>query len=387
MVVGATRDGRDSQRSRRVEIGCAFQCGPWILTAVDQRAWTSKLTDLPQIGAAAFFMSLDDAPLPFGYGSDRLELMVRDPTSAHAYWDVSSDRIIGAVGPHVGGRAFLRLIGVPSGYLLAEYAVPISHGSQDVALPEADSRYMVELAVMRDYQWVVLARSNVIHAPPKTPRVVIPGQQPRVPAAGVDREFDSGRGDVVGAPAERAPHVGQASGGPAWVGGSAQMGSEARLVGLASELRFAYRGSEARLAPRDPAHMPFVIAGRAGLPEAVDVALGGLAAAVWGGRDPVDVLRAGNALVGALAEAGISAGSAIAVLDRPGPGVAASEPAGPDASRSGGEAYTVLEHVDGSVTVVDRDGNSITYSPGRSAGVDRPHARSAAAVVGVRHAF
>ena len=389
MVVGATRDGRAGRRSRSVEIGCAFQCGPWILTAVDQRAWTSKLTDLPQIGAAAFFMSLDDAPLPFGYGSDRLELMVRDPTSAHAYWDLSSDRIIGAVGPHFGGRAFLRLIGVPSGYLLAEYAVPISHGSQDVALPEADSSYMVELAVMRDYQWVVLARSNVIHAPPKTPRVAIPAQQPRVPAAGADREFDSRRSDVVGAPAERAPRVEQRE----RVGGSVRMGSEARLVGvdsefrLASDLRSAQGGSEGRLARRAPAHMPFVIAGRPGLPEAVAVALGALAAAVWRGRDPVDVLSAGTALAGALTDAGISAGPAIAILDPPGPGVAAPEPAGPDASRSGSEAYTVSENVDGSVTVIDRDGSSVTYSPVRSAGVGSARARSVAAIVGVRHAF
>jgi Domain of unknown function (DUF4912) len=388
VVVGATRDGRASQRPGRVEIGCAFQYGPWILTAVDQRAWTSKLTELPRIGAAAFFMSVDDTPLPLGYGRDRLVLMVRDPASAHAYWDLSSDRVVGAVGPHFGGRAFLRLIGVPSGYLLAEHAVPIARGSQDVALPDADSGYMVELAVMRDYQWVVLARSNVIHAPPRTPRVMSRAQEPRGLAEGRDREFDSGRGPVVGAPTERAPHVGPAG----RVGGSVQVGSEARLVGvdsefgLASELRSAQGGSEARLVRREPAHMPFVIAGRAGLPEPVAVALGALAAAVWFGRDPVDVLGAGSALVGALAEAGVSAGPAIAILDPPGPGVAAPEPAGVDASLPGSEAYTVSENVDGSVTVIDRDGNSITYNPFQSAGVDRPRARSVAAIVGVRHA-
>ena len=90
--------------------------------AGDRRAWTSKLTELLQVGAAAFFMSSDDAPLPLGYGSDRLELMVRDPTSAHAYWDLSSDRINAAVWPHQSGRASLRLIGVPSGLGLATRA-------------------------------------------------------------------------------------------------------------------------------------------------------------------------------------------------------------------------------------------------------------------------
>jgi len=171
------------------------------------------------------------------------------------------------------------------------------------------------------------------------------------------------------------------------------MGSEARLVGvdsgfgLASELRSAERGSEARLVRRKPAHVPIVVAGRPGLPEAVAVALGALAAAVWLGRDPVDVLSAGDVLVSALTDAGLSAEPAVAILDPPGPGVAAPEPAGPDASRPGSEAYTVSENVDGSVTVIDRDGNSITHSPFQSAGVDSPRARSAAAIVGVQHAF
>jgi hypothetical protein len=352
----------------------------------------------PDRGGSVFHEP-DDAPLPLAYGSDRLELMVRDPMSAHAYWDLSDDRINVAVGPHDGGRAFLRLIGVPSGFLLAEYAVPITRGSQDVALPEADSSYVVELAVMRNYQWVVLARSNVIHAPPKTPRVtttpavVSRAPQLRVAAEGHDRELERAGGDVVVAPAAGAPHVAQAAGGPGRVGASAQVGSEAGLVGvdsefrLASELRSAQRGSEGRLTRREPAHIPFVIAGRPGLPEPVAGALGMLAAAVWLGRDPVDVLSAGNALATALADTGISAGPAIAILDPPGPGVAAPAPTGPDTSRPGNEAYTVSENADGSVTVIDRDGNSITYSPFRFAGVGSPRTRSLAAIVGVRHAF
>ncbi len=171
------------------------------------------------------------------------------------------------------------------------------------------------------------------------------------------------------------------------------MGSEARLVGvdsefrLASELRSGQRGSEARLTRREPAHVPFVIAGRPGLPEPVSGALGALAAAVWLGRDPVDVLSAGNALATALADAGISAGPTVAILDPPGPGVAAPAPTGPYTSRPGNAEYTLSENADGSVTVIDRDGNSITYSPFRFAGVDSPRTQSVAAIVRVRHAF
>jgi len=156
---------------------------------------------------------------------------------------------------------------------------------------------------------------------------------------------------------------------------------------LASELRSAERGSEARLTRREPAHMFFVIAGRPGLPEPVAAALGALAAAVWRGRDPVDVLSAGTALAAALADAGISAGPAVAMVDPPGPGVATPEPTGPYASRPGAEACTVSENADGSVTVIDRDGNSITYSAIQSADVDNPRTRSVAAIVGVRHTF
>jgi hypothetical protein len=339
-----------------------------------------------------------DARLPRGYGSDTLELMVRDPTSAYAYWDLSVGRINAAVGTHGRRRAFLRLIGVPSGYLLAEHAVPAERGSHEVALPEADSSYMVELAVMRNYQWVVLARSDVIHAPPETaraastPAFVSRAQQLRLPAEGHDRELDRAGGDLVAAPTGVATRVAQAAGGAASVGAPPHAGSEARLLRaawelpFASELRFARSGSEARLTRRDPARIPFVVAGSPAMTEPVAAALGALAAAVWFGQDPVDVLRTGNVLVGALAEAGI-AGPAIAILDPPGPDVAPPEPAGPDTSSSGTEVCTVSESADGSMTVIDRDGNSITYSPVHSAGGDGPRTRSAAAIVGVRHAL
>ena len=113
-------------------------------------------------------------------------------------------------------------------------------------------------------------------------------------------------------------------------------------------------------------------------------ALGALAAAVWLGRDPIDVLHAGSKLASALADAGMSSGPVVAILDPPGPDVAPTEPAGSHASSTGSEAYTVSESPDGSITVTDRDGNFITYSPVRSAGAEVARRRSAAAIVGVR---
>jgi uncharacterized protein len=116
-------------------------------------------------------LKADDAALPLAYGSDTLELMVRDPTWAHAYWDMSVERIDAAVGPFGREEAFLRLIGVPAGQLVDEEVVWARRGSVGLALPQADRSYMVELAIMRDdFRWVILARSGVVHTPPTVPR-------------------------------------------------------------------------------------------------------------------------------------------------------------------------------------------------------------------------
>jgi Domain of unknown function (DUF4912) len=323
--------------------------------------------------------------------------MVRDATSAHAYWDLSVDRINAAVGPRDHRRAFLRLIGVPSGYLLAEYAVPAERGSQAVALPEADSWYLVELAVMHNYQWVVLARSNVVHAPPTTARVastpefVSRAQQLRLLAESRDREPDRAGGALVAAPTRRARHVEQAAGAPVSMGAPAGIGSETRPLSagselrLASEVRFARAGSEARLTRREQVHVPLVMPGSPEMTARAAAALGALAAAVWLGRDPIDVLHTGSKLASTLADAGMSSGPVVAILDPPGPDVAPPEPAGSHVSSPGSEPYTVSESPDGSITVTDRDGNFITYSPVRSGGVGDSPRRSAAAIVWVRH--
>ena len=114
----------------------------------------------------------DDAALPLAYGSDTLELMVRDPTWAHAYWDMSVERLDAAVGPFGRAEGFLRLIGVPAGHLLDEHVVWAQRGSLGLPLPQADRSYLVELAIMRDdFRWAILARSGVVHAPPTLPRV------------------------------------------------------------------------------------------------------------------------------------------------------------------------------------------------------------------------
>jgi Domain of unknown function (DUF4912) len=339
----------------------------------------------------------DEGSLPPAYESDTLELMVRDPTSGHAYWDLSIDRIDAAVGPRDRRRAFLRLFGVPSGYLLAEYAVPAERGSQAVVLPQADSSYLVELAVMQNYQWVVLARSNVVHAPPTTARVattpafVSREQQLRLLAESRDRDLGRPGGDLVAAAPTQARHVEQAADAPVSVGPPERVSSKTRPLPAGSELRaaselyFTRAGSEARLTRREPLRIAFVMPGSAAITAPAAAALDALAAAVWLGRDPIDVLHAGNKLASTLADAGMSSGPVLAILDPPGPNVAPPEPTGSHTASTGSEAHTVSESPDGSITVTDRGGNFVAYSPVPSAGVGVSGGRSAAAIVGVRH--
>lgn len=101
-----------------------------------------------------------------------------------------------------------------------------------------------------------------------------------------------------------SPQAARTAVGRSQAGAPASMGSEARLLRGGSEPRLAQLGSEARLVRREPVHITFVIARSPGIPEPVAGALSGLAAAVWFGRDPVDVLAAGNALARTLADAG-----------------------------------------------------------------------------------
>jgi hypothetical protein len=175
-----------------------------------------------------------DAPLPNAYGTDTLVFMVGDPTWAHAYWDISVARINDAVASLGGGRAFLRLIGVPTGYLLAEHEVWAERGSYGVALPEADHSYAAELAIVHDYRRVVLARSNVVQAPPSMPRhaggpiFVSRPEQRRALELGLILESCGGESSAL-----LPLNIGIAP---------ITQGSEARLLRFASERRLAGLG-------------------------------------------------------------------------------------------------------------------------------------------------
>jgi hypothetical protein len=365
-----------------------FNTVTWWTARVDVGARTDN-----SAGGGGRGAKTDDATLPDVYGSDKLELMVRGPTSAHAYWEISVDRVKEAGGGPGGRKTFLRLIEVSRGHLLAEQEVSPERGSHNFALPlpNGDSAYVVELAIMRDYQWVVLARSNVIHAPSTTPTAATPPafvthpEQARALAEGGALR-PVGEGDeLVPPPLGVGPQAGPTAGGQRRVGAPSSAASEARPRGVGSEFRLAPRGSELRLSRREALHIPFVIARTPGIPRQVTAALNVLAAAVWSGRDPIHVLAAGNALASALADAGISFGPAIAILDPPGSDITAADLGAADPAGSDADRYMVTHSLDGSITVVGPDGSSIAYSPVQLPMPDRRTTRSAAAIIRTRH--
>jgi len=301
-------------------------------------------------------------------------------------------RVKEAGGGPGGRKVFLRLIEVPSGYLLAEQEVSPERASHSFALPITDSSYVVELAIMRDYRWVVLARSNVAHAPLTTPRgatapaFVTRAEQARALAEGRTLRAAGEGAERVPPRIGDGPRAGPVVGGRRQVDAPVSAGSEARPRGVGSELRLAHRGSEARLARREARHIPFVIARTPSIRGPVAAALSVLAAAVWSGRHPIHVLAAGNALASALAQAGLSFGPAIAILDPPESDVTAPDPGARDTSIPDAHGHTVTDSPDGSITVVGPDGSSVTYSPVLLPILDRPAARSAAAIIGMRYA-
>ncbi|MGO9977161.1 MAG: DUF4912 domain-containing protein [Solirubrobacteraceae bacterium] len=191
--------------------------------------------------------------LPLAYGRDRIVLMVRDPSWAQVYWDISFARIKEAFGLLGGGRAFLRLLRLPANYLLSELEVWAERGSYGVALPEAERSYAAELAIQNDDRSVVLARSNVVETPATTPR---PAEAPAYVSLAEQRYALEHGLSLSRTKLARADEVPQWVAGPlggngsisssVWFTARDSTGSEGRLASGGSELRLSARESEER---------------------------------------------------------------------------------------------------------------------------------------------
>jgi len=219
--------------------------------------------------------------------------MLRDPTWAYVYWDMSVARVSDAVGVLGGGRAFLRLFGVPTAQLVAEHEVSAERGEYGVALPESGRSYVAELALVHNDREAVLARSDVIQPPSSVSRPTLaPAFVSRAEQLGaLANGLTLARTGAVPHPAATLAPTGMVSFG--------SMGSEARLSRFGSEQHVAVSGSAGGLAQGQ------------GLPTASSVrpdatsdasAVSAVAAAVGSPTDPNDVLAARHADPTALAD-------------------------------------------------------------------------------------
>jgi len=190
------------------------------------------------------------APLPLRYSTNLLVLMARDPNSAHAYWDIDLARISNCLAILDGGKALLRLFDAATGESLAEHETSAEHGRYDLALPRAARAYVADLALVNHGRAEVLARSNIIYAPPDAPKW--PAEAVFVERADQSRALAVGGMLSSGPPAWPRLLPRQ----PTWLSeyGAVMPGlgtrvprpgtaSEARLIGIG----LARRGSEDRL--------------------------------------------------------------------------------------------------------------------------------------------
>ncbi|AOX01167.1 Rho termination protein [Moorena producens PAL-8-15-08-1] len=123
-------------------------------------------------------VSVDEglAELPEGYGESRIVLMPRDPHWSYAYWDIPNEhkKELRSQG---GQQLALRLYDVTaiklddqSPHSIQEYPCDELAREWYLPMPVSDRDYVVEIGYRcEDGQWLVLARSAPIHAPPAYP--------------------------------------------------------------------------------------------------------------------------------------------------------------------------------------------------------------------------
>ncbi len=310
-------------------------------------------------------------PLPSGYGKNRVTLMVRDPRCAYAYWEIDSDRIRTANARIGGGSAFLRLVDPSNGRAFAHFEIRAERGQHWMELPRPDRAYRADLALVGEGGSVVLARSNVVHAPPEQPRPfgspVFVGRSEQQDALRQGQSL-SYRGAANRQGLSSYPYWSTAT--PSmwllWPGAS-----EARLFGIGSELRLTGVGSEGRLLRSNSLRRPVATARVLRTPARMARATNALAGAIKGG-DQVAAHAAADSLATAMVAAGTPVGVAVIVLSEPTGTVHGS--AGPrhDASRNNSDSqnsqntndgWTTVNNPDGSVTVTDPSGATMTLGP------------------------
>ena len=193
--------------------------------------------------------------LPSSYHVDKVVLMRRDPTSAHIYWDINGAALKEITGASGTVALTLRLVDAETRRPLLEVPVLATSGSRDVDLsPSADSYVAEVLAVSSSREWLLARSSTLGRTHGSRPVAQLPvfatrSEQRSAVIAG--RSLDSmasGSGQlatsVAGAvdrgralPAGASATLDFVDETAIWFWRPSGMGSEARLLGIGSEVR------------------------------------------------------------------------------------------------------------------------------------------------------
>lgn len=116
----------------------------------------------------------DDSNLPENYNTNRIVMLLRDPSWGYVYWDVKGGSLGAALEDLRGEQALLRVLRFKNdgkkkapGKLLDSYDIPL--GPEDrgwyINNPNQDSFYQVELVIQGEDCEHVLVRSNLVRVP------------------------------------------------------------------------------------------------------------------------------------------------------------------------------------------------------------------------------
>lgn len=99
-------------------------------------------------------------------------LIARDPSWAHAYWEVDLARIHRVIALLGEVNAFIRLVDAETGQIVYSAETWAERARHYIRLPAADRAYRADLVmVAADGREALIQRSNAIWAPPRSPRV------------------------------------------------------------------------------------------------------------------------------------------------------------------------------------------------------------------------
>lgn len=123
------------------------------------------------VPSAAQSFGTGQSDIPYGYGGDRIVLLVRDPRWLHSYWEISEDRYNEArrsLGERVSSASEILRVYDASSDKWASFDIKIFGGARNwyINVPAPDRTYVVDIGYLaQDGTFFALARSNAVRTP------------------------------------------------------------------------------------------------------------------------------------------------------------------------------------------------------------------------------